>query len=167
MAAFGVLLSALIVVLFLVDLRARYHGAIDQAKSDALDHAQILADNTAVTFETVDRVLRETELIRRGASSGSDATPEAANAALRHLDQTSPIVVAIGWTNARAMCWHVPTTRPRFRQTSPTCRTSSLSAMALKPDCLLRGLFVRLMTISGSSRHRGESTTLTVIFPAS
>jgi diguanylate cyclase (GGDEF)-like protein/PAS domain S-box-containing protein len=100
MAAFGVLLSALIVVLFLVDLQARYHGAIHQAKSDALDHAQILADNTAVTFETVDRVLRETELIRQGASSGSHAALEAANAALRHLDQTSPIVVAIGWTNA-------------------------------------------------------------------
>ena len=100
MAAFGVLFSALIVVLFLVDLRARYHGAIDQAKRDALDHAQILADNTAVTFETVDRVLRETELIRQGASSGGDATLMAANAALRHLDQTSPIVVAIGWTNA-------------------------------------------------------------------
>ena len=97
---FGVLLCAMIVVLFLVDLRSRYQGAIQQAKNEALNHAEILADNTAVTFETVDRVLRESELIRRSSLSESHVTSEAANAALRHLTQTSPLVVAIGWTDA-------------------------------------------------------------------
>ena len=90
----------MIVVLFLVDLRSRYQGAIQQAKNEALNHAEILADNTAVTFETVDRVLRESELIRRSSLSESHVTSEAANAALRHLTQTSPLVVAIGWTDA-------------------------------------------------------------------
>ena len=99
MAALGVLFSALIVVLFLADLRTRYRNAIDEAKNEALYNAAILSDNTALTFETVDRILREAELIRLGGLSGNYATPDAMNAALRHLAQTSSIVVAIGWTN--------------------------------------------------------------------
>ena len=99
MAALGVLFSALIVVLFLADLRTRYRNAIDEAKNEALYNAAILSDNTALTFETVDRILREAELIRLGGLSGNYPTPDAMNAALRHLAQTSSIVVAIGWAN--------------------------------------------------------------------
>jgi diguanylate cyclase (GGDEF)-like protein/PAS domain S-box-containing protein len=100
MAALGILFSALIVILFLVDLRTRYHNAIDAAKNEALKDAAILSDNTALTFETVDRVLREAELIRLGGFTGNYATSDAMNAALRHVVQTSPFVVAVGWTNA-------------------------------------------------------------------
>ena len=99
MAALGILFSALIVILFLADLRTRYHDAIDAAKNEALKDAAILSDNTVLAFETVDRVLREAELIRLGGLTGNYATPDAMNAALRHLVQTSPFVVAVGWTN--------------------------------------------------------------------
>src|SRR5579871_950308 len=100
MGTFGVLFSLLITTLFLVDLKARYNGAIETAKTATLEDAEILADHAAATFETVDRILRETELIRENALSGNRATSEATNAALRHLAQTSPLVLAIAWTNA-------------------------------------------------------------------
>jgi hypothetical protein len=99
MAALGILFSALIVILFLIDLRTRYHDAIDAAKNEALKDAAILSDNTVLAFETVNRVLREAELIRLGGLTGNYATPDAMNAALRHLVQASPFVVAVGWTN--------------------------------------------------------------------
>src|SRR5664279_5431608 len=85
MAALGILFCALIVILFLVDLRTRYHNAIDAAKNEALKDAAILSDNTVLTFETADRVLREAELVRLGGLSGNYTTPDAMNAALRHL----------------------------------------------------------------------------------
>jgi diguanylate cyclase (GGDEF)-like protein/PAS domain S-box-containing protein len=100
MAALGILFSALIVILFLADLRTRYHNAIDAAKNEALKDAAILSDNTVLTFEAADRGLREAELIRLGGLTGNYATPDAMNAALRHVVQTSPFVVAVGWTNA-------------------------------------------------------------------
>src|SRR5664280_212690 len=100
MAALGILFSALIVILFLVDLRARYRDAIDAAKHEALKDAAILSGNTVLTFEAVDRVLREAELIRLGGLTGNYATPDAMNAALRHVVQSSPLVVAVGWSNA-------------------------------------------------------------------
>jgi PAS domain S-box-containing protein len=100
MAALGILFRTLMVILFLVDLRTRYHNAIDRAKNEASKDASILSDNMVLTFEAVDRVLREAELIRLGGISGNYATPDAMNAALRHVVQTFPFVVAVGWTNA-------------------------------------------------------------------
>ncbi len=98
MVAFGVLLCGLIMACFAADLQARYRETIEAAKHEALNHAEILADNTVVTFETVSRILHETELIRQGVSSGT-GTLESADIELRHLAQTSKLVVAIGWTD--------------------------------------------------------------------
>jgi diguanylate cyclase (GGDEF)-like protein len=100
LAAIGVLLSVATVVLFLADLQARYWDRIASAKADAQSLAKILAEHTALTFEDVDRVLFRAEAIRRTSLSGKLADPGAVNAALRQLQKSSSIMVAIGWTDA-------------------------------------------------------------------
>ena len=100
LAVLGVVLSLAIVVLFLVDLQVRYRDRIAAAKTDARSFARVLAEHTALTFEDVDRVLGRAEAIRRITLSGNLADPGAADAALRELQQSSSILVAIGWTDA-------------------------------------------------------------------
>jgi len=97
--ALGVLFSIATIVLFLTDLQTRYWERIAAAKTEAESFAAILAEHTALTFEDVDRVLREAEAIRRNSLSGTVADPGAANAALRQLQKSSSVVVAIGWTD--------------------------------------------------------------------
>ncbi len=106
-AAFGGLFAALIVILFLVDLRWRYYAAIQGAEQSAINYAQVLAEHTARSFETVDRSLRQVELIRSNVMTGSGetnsnqpGTTQGANEALHRLQQTSPFLVMIGWTDA-------------------------------------------------------------------
>jgi diguanylate cyclase (GGDEF)-like protein len=106
LAAFGVVFAGLIVVLFLVDLQARYRDAIAGAKQVTRNYADVLAEHTARTFEGVDRVLRAAEIIRRDAqeravllSAGPDAAKHVHHA-LQQLREASPLVVAIGWTDA-------------------------------------------------------------------
>jgi diguanylate cyclase (GGDEF)-like protein len=94
------LLSAAILVLFLSDLGHRYRDAIAAAKTNAQSFATILAEHTALTFEDVDQVLLEAEAIRKNSLSGKYNDPGAANAALRLLQKSSPVLVAIGWTDA-------------------------------------------------------------------
>src|SRR5271157_1393851 len=62
-AAFGIFFSMVIVAAFLVGLRVRYVTEIDAAKHSARNYAEILAEHTALTFEAVDRSLRQVELI--------------------------------------------------------------------------------------------------------
>ena len=100
LTALGVLLSAATVVLFLTDLQTRYWDRIASAKTDVQSFAKILAEHTALTFEDVDRVLLEAEAIRRNSLSGKYADPGAANAALRQLQKSSSVFVAVGWTDA-------------------------------------------------------------------
>ena len=100
LAALGALFSVAIIVLFLVDLHGRYWDRIAAAKTDAQSFAKILAEHTVLTFEDVDRTLLEAEAIRQRALSGRDTAPGAANAALRQLQKSSPILIAIGWTDA-------------------------------------------------------------------
>lgn len=100
MATLGLLLSAAIVVLFLVDLRGRYQDRIATAKTDAQSFASILAEHAALTFEDVDRLLLEAEAIRRETASKKDGASGLANAALQQLRKSSPVLVAIGWTDA-------------------------------------------------------------------
>jgi diguanylate cyclase (GGDEF)-like protein len=100
LAALAVLLSIGTIVLFLTDLETRYWDRIAVAKADAQSYAKILAAHTALTFEDVDRVLREAEVIRKNSPSGRDGDFRAANAALRQLQNSSSILVAIGWTDA-------------------------------------------------------------------
>jgi hypothetical protein len=99
-AALGVLLSFATIVLFLTDLQTRYWERIAAAKTDARSFARILAEHAALTFDDIDRVLLEAEAIRKNSLSGRYADPGAANAALRQLQKSSSVLVAIGWTNA-------------------------------------------------------------------
>jgi diguanylate cyclase (GGDEF)-like protein len=100
LTALGVLLSAATIVLFLTDLETRYRDRIAAAKADARSFARILAEHTALTFEDVDRVLVEAAAIRKNSLSGRYADPGAANTALRQLQKSSSVLVAIGWTDA-------------------------------------------------------------------
>jgi len=99
LAALGVLLSIATIVLFLADLQARYWDSISTAKKDARSFATVLAEHTALTFEDVDRILRRAEAIRSAGSSGHLGNPGVANAALRQLQKSSSILVAIRWTD--------------------------------------------------------------------
>jgi diguanylate cyclase (GGDEF)-like protein/PAS domain S-box-containing protein len=97
----GVLLSVATIVLFLTDLQARYNDRISSAKRDARNFATVLAEQAALTFEDVDRALRRAEDIRKtGLAGGHLADPAVTNAALRQLQRSSSILVAIGWTDA-------------------------------------------------------------------
>jgi diguanylate cyclase (GGDEF)-like protein len=82
------------------DLEARYHAALAAAEQSAHGFAEVLAEHTARTFEAVDRTLSEVELIRRDVESGRYATTEAVREAMRRLQQASPVLIALGWTNA-------------------------------------------------------------------
>ena len=75
LTALGVLLSVATVVLFLVDLEARYWDRIATAKTDALSFAAILAEHTALTFEDVDHVLSRRRPSAETAWLESTATP--------------------------------------------------------------------------------------------
>jgi diguanylate cyclase (GGDEF)-like protein/PAS domain S-box-containing protein len=105
-AAFGIFFAVVIAVVFLADLRARYRAEIDLAEHSARNYADILAEHTALTFEAVDRSLRQIQLIRSDlraalAAPGADQASllRRANEALSQLQQTSLVLVAIGWTN--------------------------------------------------------------------
>jgi len=95
LAALGLALSAAIIVLFLTDLETRYRDRITGARTDAQSFATVLAAHTALIFEDVDRVLLEAATIR-----SKHTEPGAANAALRQLQKSSSVLVAIGWTDA-------------------------------------------------------------------
>jgi diguanylate cyclase (GGDEF)-like protein/PAS domain S-box-containing protein len=105
-AAFGIFFAVAILLVFLADLRARYRAEINLAEHSALNYAKILAEHTALTFEAVDRSLRQAQLIRANleaalAAPGADeaAQRRGANDALRHLQRTSLVLVAMVWTN--------------------------------------------------------------------
>ena len=100
LAALGALFSAAIIILFLLDLHGRYWDRIATAKTDAQSFAKILAEHTVLTFDDIDRVLLEAEVIRQRSLSEKDADPGVANAALRQLQKSSSILVAVGWTDA-------------------------------------------------------------------
>ncbi len=95
----GVLFSVLTIALFLTDLETRYWDRIAVAKKDARSFATVLAEHTALTFEDVDRVLQRAATIRRNSLSGN-FDPGMTEAALRGLQKSSSILVAIGWTDA-------------------------------------------------------------------
>jgi diguanylate cyclase (GGDEF)-like protein/PAS domain S-box-containing protein len=105
LAAVGVLFAGLIVVLFLVDLNLRYRDAITGAEQQARSYAEVLAQHSARTFEGVDRAMRVAEIVRSDALEhrGRVAPGEAAthvHDALRQLAQISPLMIAVGWTDA-------------------------------------------------------------------
>src|SRR5690349_4265690 len=105
LAAFGVVFAGLIVVLFLVDLNLRYRDAITGAEQQARNYADVLAQHSARTFEGVDRAMRVAEIIRRDALEhrhpfGPTESATHVHDALRQLAQISPLMIAVGWTDA-------------------------------------------------------------------
>ncbi len=96
----GFLFGAIVLGLFLADVQLRYNSVIDAAKKDTLNYANMLAEHTALTFGNIDRALREAETVRRNQLQGAYTEPDAAHWALRHIAQSSPALVAIGWTDA-------------------------------------------------------------------
>ncbi|MGH6709127.1 MAG: bifunctional diguanylate cyclase/phosphodiesterase, partial [Bradyrhizobium sp.] len=96
----GIAFAVSIIVIFSIDLRFRYDDAIEQGKKTAMNFAEVLSEHTALTFENVERTLLEAAKIRKDTLDGDYATQEETNAALRLLAKTSPVVVAVGWTNA-------------------------------------------------------------------
>jgi diguanylate cyclase (GGDEF)-like protein len=100
LAAFGVSFVFAIVVLFVADLENRHRGAITTASQSARSFAEVLAEHTARTFDAVDHTLREAEAIRLSSRTGQYSTADTIHKALRHLQQSSPVLIAIGWTNA-------------------------------------------------------------------
>src|SRR5215467_11220720 len=105
LAAFGVVFAGLIVVLFLVDLNLRYRDAIAGAEQQARNYAEVLAQHTARTFEGVDRAMRVAEIIRRDAQEhrqpfGPGEAEKHVYEALHQLALISPLMVAVGWTDA-------------------------------------------------------------------
>src|SRR5215471_2568967 len=111
LAVFSLLLAAASVALFLIDLWSRYQSAIASAKQSTASYAAVLAEHTARTLEAVDRTMHEAEAIREDAIAGRYASPQEVNGALRHLRQSSPVMMAIGWTDAEgrtlATSWDV------------------------------------------------------------
>jgi len=100
LAATVAVLSVTIVSWFAVDLQDRHNRAIDEARRTARQYAGILAEHTARTFEGVERALNEVEQIRRLYESGLLGTVEDANSALRQIQQASPVIASIAWTNS-------------------------------------------------------------------
>src|SRR4051794_2572429 len=97
----GLLFGFIVLGVFLVDARQRHGEAIETAKKDTLNYAEILAEHTRLTFNSFDNALREAASIRENDIRGLYPTPEAVRWALHHLVQTSPAMVAIGWTDAQ------------------------------------------------------------------
>jgi len=90
-----------IVTLLVHDLESRYRTTISAARLAAFGYANVLAEDAARTFEAVDRTLRVAETIRADAETGRYATADAVHQALRQLQKSSPVLLALGWTNAR------------------------------------------------------------------
>ena len=68
--ALGIFFAVAIALLFIADLRARYRAEIDHASHSAQNYAEVLAQHTALTFEAIDRSLRQAQLIRADLRRG-------------------------------------------------------------------------------------------------
>lgn len=96
---FSALVVIALAVLFTNDLVRQYRTALSDANRTALSYANIIAEHTARTIEAADHMLKEAALIRGELNSGKLASPETLKDALLHLQRTSPLVVALGWTD--------------------------------------------------------------------
>jgi diguanylate cyclase (GGDEF)-like protein len=107
LAAVAIAFAAAIVIVFLADLNGRYHDALARAHQATRNYAEVLAADAARTFNGVDRALRVAEIAHREIGAGpfaSEAERIAAAArahdTLNQIQRTSPMIVAIGWTDA-------------------------------------------------------------------
>jgi PAS domain S-box-containing protein len=100
LAIFGGALIFVVIVLYVIQLFVRIDATVVSAKQSAQNLADILAEHTARTFEALDRTMQQAVIIRRDRDAGLYPNVEAASAALRHLKETSPAIIALGWTDA-------------------------------------------------------------------
>ena len=85
--------------LVFTEVAVRYSATLSAAEQSAQSYADILAEHTARTFEAIDRSLLAARSIRRDYGAGRLPTLEAANQALRGIQQSSSAILAVGWTN--------------------------------------------------------------------
>jgi diguanylate cyclase (GGDEF)-like protein len=137
LALFGVLLCVATIVLFVTDLRDRYQERIAAAKTNAMSFARILAEHTVVTFEDIDRVLLEAEAIRKNSLMHGSFDPTPANLALRQLQKSSSVLVAVGWTDANG-----DVLRHSYQHELPRKNISDLSHFIVQREKLNNGLFI-------------------------
>ena len=100
LATFGIVLIVAIAAIYAALVSMRLDAAVAGAKQSAQNLAEVLAQHTARTLEALDRTLHEAAIIRRDQEAGRYATDADARVALRHLAQTSPAIIALGWTDA-------------------------------------------------------------------
>ncbi len=134
--ALGVLLSLVTVILCVVGADARYVDRIASAKTNAMSFASILVEHTVLTFEDVDRALRRAESIR-GASRAGSVDSAAANAALRQLQKSSSVIVAIGWTDASGQI-----VAHSYDHAPPRSNISAMAQFIAQRDGAEDGLFI-------------------------
>jgi signal transduction histidine kinase/DNA-binding response OmpR family regulator len=79
---------------------SQYEAALENARRSTLGFANIVGEHTARSFEAADRTLREVELMRGDYFDGKYADARALKDALQLLQRTSPLIVALGWTDA-------------------------------------------------------------------
>ena len=99
LAVFGVGLVVAIGALYVVQLNVRERAVVAAAHRSALNIAEILAEHTARTFEALERTLHEAAIIREEALRGRYSR-DGGRAAIEHLRNTSPAIIALGWTDA-------------------------------------------------------------------
>jgi len=144
----GLLFGAVVIGLFLVDARLRYDAAIDAAHTDTRNYAKILAEQTALTFGGIDIALREAESIRLNDTRGAYTTPDAVHRALRHVAQTSPALVAIGWTDAQGNLQ-----QHSYDSAPPRTNVGEMSHFVAQRDRSDAGLYVAPPYLSATSNR--------------
>lgn len=137
LAIFGGALIGVIAILYVTQLLVRIDAAVSSAKQSAQNLAEILAEHTARTFEALDRTLQQAVIIRRDMQAGGYPTSQAAGATLRHLKQTSPAIIALGWTDAAGnLQTHT------YGGPPPRANLSDLPHFIAQRDGAIGGLFV-------------------------
>jgi PAS domain S-box-containing protein len=146
LAGFGGVLIAVIIMLYALQLVIRIDAAISSAKQTTENLAEILGEHTARTFEALDRTLHEASIIRSDLEAGRYPTVDAARAALRHLKETAPAVIALGWTDAAGnVVMHTYDDRP------PRPNIGDLPHFTAQRDAKAGGFFISQLFRSAAS----------------
>jgi two-component system, sensor histidine kinase len=136
LAAFGTLLCALVVGLFLIDLSARQRHALEDAHRATRSYAAVLASHTARTFESIDRVLLAASELHQDLSDGN-TDHDAAHETLRQLARSAPAISVIGLVDAEGNLTLSSTTRK-----APTLNVVDRPHFSHHRDRVLAGLYI-------------------------
>jgi signal transduction histidine kinase/DNA-binding response OmpR family regulator len=99
LAAFGAFLVVTIVGLYLFQLSVRINTAVANAERSAQNLSNVLAEHAARTFEALNRTLYQADVVRRDLEKGVYHSVADARRALSVLQQSSPGVIALGWSD--------------------------------------------------------------------